>query len=188
MKSFTTVSACLALFAALAAPSLLASAPAPAQARCSLSASTPWVNTAGRYRIEAFSDGPDCARAVATLVIRSSSGAVLHHRSYQAEQVMPLSDARSRQAMQTALRSWVRGSGPEPQTTASLPNWPARADAPAGSEFPFYPEDGVTRDDYLAVKAKRLPYFCYVQGMESLACFVADKGGLEKLGVQTFPG
>jgi len=30
--------------------------------------------------------------------------------------------------------------------------------------------------------------YCYVQGMESLACLVISDEGLEKIGVQSFPG
>jgi hypothetical protein len=39
-----------------------------------------------------------------------------------------------------------------------------------------------------AARAARLPVFCYVQGMESMACVMWKDGGITKLGVQLFPG
>jgi len=33
-----------------------------------------------------------------------------------------------------------------------------------------------------------VPVFCYVQGMESMACVALQNGEMTKVGVQTFPG
>ena len=59
---------------------------------------------------------------------------------------------------------------------------------PMSGEFPLYLEDGTTREDYAALRVKKLPMFCYVQGMESQACLALEDGGLRKIGAQSFPG
>ena len=73
-------------------------------------------------------------------------------------------------------------------STADLPVWPAGADAPDAGEFPFYVEEGFDRTGYEGMRAADRAMFCYVQGMESLACVAAVDGRLDKIGVQTFPG
>jgi hypothetical protein len=49
-------------------------------------------------------------------------------------------------------------------------------------------DEGVDRDSYEQVRVAKVPVFCYVQGMESLACVVLKDGGMSKIGLQTFPG
>ncbi len=43
-------------------------------------------------------------------------------------------------------------------------------------------------DLYERLAGEAKPMFCYVQGMESLACLVEFDDRLEKIGVQSFPG
>ena len=90
--------------------------------------------------------------------------------------------------MSSALREWIE-LGSRGQTTADLPPWPHPAQGPTNSSgFEFDPEPWLNRETYLSMRARAQPMFCYVQGMESLACLVEQDGRLEKIGVQAFPG
>lgn len=146
-----------------------------------------WAAGEDTFSVEAATVGPDCARAVATLVIRNSSGEPIYADVHLTSEVMTLAGAADPVAMQTALTEWVDASDPAFADTSALPDWPANADAPTSGEFPFYPE-GYTRESWLALRAARDPVFCYVQGMESLACIIYGDGGIERIGVQSFPG
>jgi hypothetical protein len=164
-----------------------AAAPAPTP-RCTAYSTATWAASATvRLKLEAFSDGPTCAKSVAVFVVRDSAGTVLYSESHQSEFVMSLAGARNRQQMQAALSDWVR-VGKGANFTANLPNWVSGATAPVETEFGFMPNDGITRADYLAVKTSRAPLLCYVQGMESLRCLVYRNNGLEDFGIQSFPG
>lgn len=155
---------------------------------CQAVATEVWRPLSGaEFTIEATSAGPDCARAVATLTIRDVRGHALYTQAYAAEQVMGLNEARDLASMQQAMSDWIRSSNSTLATTA-LPDWPVGAQGPVSGEFPFYVEEGVTRADYLALKRRNAPVYCYIQGLESQACLALEQGGLIKIGVQTFPG
>jgi hypothetical protein len=147
-----------------------------------------WAAGAETFSIEATTVGPDCARAVATLVVRNSSGEPIYADVHIANHVMTLATVQDPAAMQTALTEWVDTSNTATASTDALPEWAANAEAPSDGEFPFYPEEGHTRESYAALRAANYPMFCYVQGMESLACITFGDGGIERIGVQTFPG
>lgn len=138
--------------------------------------------------VEAASTGPGCDRAVATIVIRDSSGNPLYVDTHIAAQVMVLAGAADQAGMQTALGEWADSSNAAMATTAALPEWPANAEAPQSGEFPFYADEGVDRESYASLRAQNLPLFCYVQGMESLRCVAFENGGISSVGVQLFPG
>ncbi|MBX3429523.1 MAG: hypothetical protein KF779_08085 [Hyphomonadaceae bacterium] len=139
--------------------------------------------------IEANTTGPDCARAVATLIIRNGSGEPIYSATHLPSQVMTLAQASTPAAMQTALQEWVDpATNTTMQTTGALPEWPANAESPQNGEFPFYPAEGVTREDYNELRSANLPLYCYVQGMESLNCLALRDGALESVGLQSFPG
>lgn len=147
-----------------------------------------WAAGAETFSIEATTVGPDCARAVATLVVRNSSGEPIYADVRVANHVMTLASVQDPATMQTALTEWVDTSNAAMVSTSALPEWAANAEAPSSGEFPFYPEEGHTRESYAALRAANYPMFCYVQGMESLACITFGDGGIERIGVQTFPG
>lgn len=146
-----------------------------------------WEAGGANVSVEATTSGPDCARAVATLVFRDSSGVPILAEAYLAEDVMTLASAHDIAAMNTALAEWTT-NGTTMQSTSGLPEWPANADSPQNGEFPFYPAEGMTRESYAALRGADAPMFCYVQGMESLNCLTLTDGGLQSIGVQTFPG
>ncbi len=160
---------------------------------CAVSVAQAWVipatatTRATRLRVEAFSNGPTCAKAVVVYVIRDASATVLFHEAYQSEFVATTAEARTPAQMRAALTEWT-STGTARQFHASLPNWLAGASAPVQTEFPFMPDEGITRQDYLAIKAARTPALCYVQGMESLNCVIYRNGKVEPFGLQSFPG
>jgi ABC-type Fe3+-hydroxamate transport system substrate-binding protein len=157
---------------------------------CSVSASDTWSPaSAGEFSIEATTTGPDCQRAVATLVIRDAQGQVAWVEAYSTEDIMVLAPAHDVAAMRAALAEWIAPeSNTTMQSTSALPEWPTNADSPQSGEFPFYPEAGYDRDSYNTLRTNNLPLYCFVQGMESMACLALSDGGLEKIGVQSFPG
>jgi hypothetical protein len=155
---------------------------------CDVRAASQWTTGSALYSIEASTFGPDCERAVATLVIRDNSGAPAYIEAHIASQVMTLAGVSDVAAMQTALDEWVNTANPQFASSAALPDWPANAESPASGEFPFYVSEGIDRVTYLDTRSRDVPMFCYVQGMESLNCVALDNGGIASLGVQTFPG
>jgi hypothetical protein len=159
-------------------------------AGCTARATTQWSTAAdANASIEAITTGPDCARAVATLIIRNGSGEPIYSATHIPSQVMTLAQASTPQAMQTALTEWIDPAGNTTmQTSSALPEWPASADSPQNGEFPFYPAEGYARELYNQVRDANVPLYCYVQGMESLDCLALRDGGLETVGVQSFPG
>jgi hypothetical protein len=160
---------------------------------CSISKATPWIipATAGRaatrLSVEAFANGPTCAKAVAVYVIRSPNGAVLHQESYIGENNAVTSEGTTPALMRDALTRWTAYRNND-SFYDRLPNWPVNAQAPEQREFGFLPDERWSREDYLAIKAARPPSICYVAGIESLVCLIFRNGQLETFGVQPFPG
>ncbi|GAM98399.1 hypothetical protein U91I_02032 [alpha proteobacterium U9-1i] len=155
---------------------------------CAVNAAHPWNAAGTTLSVEASTSGPDCALAEATLTIRAPAGEILWTESYPSARVMILADATNPQSMQTALNEWISFENTTIPTSGALPDWPQGQAYPPNGEFPFYPEEGTDRADYMALRGRDAPLFCYVQGMESLACLVWENGALTKVGVQTFPG
>ena len=163
--------------------------PVQAAGGCSASASTAWKPFAGRtFRAEAFSNGPSCTYAVVTLVIRAPDGKALWADAAPAEHLMTFVEAKTRKQMSRALGEWLSQNHMF-KTTAELPEWKTGEDAPKSGEFQFIPDQNVDREYYEQARGAKLPVFCYVQGMESMACVALSKDGqMTKIGVQTFPG
>ncbi|WP_395645813.1 hypothetical protein [Terricaulis sp.] len=158
-------------------------------ASCAASASTTWqAEGAPALTIDANTSGPDCANAVATYVVRAADHSVIWAEIYHADQVMVLAGAANGAEMQTKLGEWVAFDNHTMASTSALPEWPANAETPQNGEFPFYPEDDVTREIYTAIRAANAPMFCYAQGMESQRCLAWYQNTLVSVGVQTFPG
>lgn len=156
---------------------------------CDARAANTWAAGDAQYSVEASTDGPDCARAVATIVVRDASGNPIYAEAHLAQHIMVLAPATTKAAMQTALADWSNpANNTTMQTTSALPDWPNGADGPQNGEFPFYPEQAYDRDSYMRVRESNLPLLCYVQGMESMACLALSDGELSKVGVQAFPG
>jgi hypothetical protein len=189
----------LAALTVLGATSLHQPATATSQAspnissRCTAYTSGPWVPRPGTrsaivtFKVEAFSDGPTCEKAVIVYVVRNQNGQVLFEQSHQSQFVLTTAGARTRAQMAVALREWV-GSNPTQGFYDNLPDWKAGAQSPEPKEFGFTPDTNISRADYIRIKSSRPPVRCYVQGMESLNCLVLEQGRLSVFGVQAFPG
>ncbi|MBI1212503.1 MAG: hypothetical protein GC190_13650 [Alphaproteobacteria bacterium] len=163
---------------------------ASAWADCDAKAHAVWAGSHQGLVAEAVSQGATCENAVVTLVVRDKSGKPLWVDSRIGAQVMVFADIKDKPAMKKALGEWIDQNGSGLARTDKLPDWPNGAQGPKESEFPFYPEtqDGIDREMYMRLRAKKLPMFCYVQGMESMACVALDDDGMTKVGVQSFPG
>jgi hypothetical protein len=160
---------------------------------CAAKASYVWSPAGGgAYEITGAAAGPTCDSGSAVITIRNrASGKVLVSESVDVAVMTNtiFADAKSPGRLKTALGEWIGHQAGE-ETTGDLPAWAADADAPQAGEFPFYPEAGMTRAAYEALRAAKRPTYCYVQGGESLACWALDreKDAMTKAGLQTFPG
>ncbi|NOT41046.1 MAG: hypothetical protein HOP13_11180 [Alphaproteobacteria bacterium] len=138
---------------------------------------------------EAYSNGATCAVAVVTIVVRGPDKKVVWVEALQADQIMTFVDANTVPKMKAALREWLFQQHTF-KSTGDLPEWKKGADSPVPlGEFPFYPDFGMEQAGYAQIRAEKRSIFCYVQGMESLACIAISKDGTAtKLGAQSFPG
>lgn len=159
-----------------------------AAGECAVRATHPWNAGGITLSVEALTTGPDCALATATLTIRNPAGRSLWAEEYPSARVMGLADATTPTAMEAALTEWIGAGNTTIPNSSALPDWPEGDQFPPNGEFPFYPEEGVTRAEYMALRSRSAPLYCFVQGMESLACLAYENGELNKVGAQTFPG
>lgn len=166
-----------------AAEQKAAEAPVVAENGCPATASGTWQS----LQVEAAANGATCADAQVTLTIRNGEQ-TLWTDVHIASQVMVLAGAESVEDLQRRLNEWVSPPGASRNSTGDLPVWVANAPQPISGEFPFYPEEGVTRATYESIRGRDAPMFCYVQGMESEACVALENGQITKIGVQSFPG
>jgi hypothetical protein len=172
---------------------LIGDAPQGAQTvvDCAAHAEKPWnAGTAGTFSATAETMGPDCPKAVVTLVIRSSDGAPLLAWAAKVEDIFGLYDAPDRAAMTTALSGWIDQVSSSYKTTADIEEWTKGAEGPgkAGEEFPFHPESWYDRDGWEAMRAQKAPVFTFPQGHESIAVYMLGDGRMELVGVKQFPG
>jgi hypothetical protein len=163
-------------------------------AGCNVSVEAPWINEENRrYFTEAHVFGPSCQQGVAMLVIRQREGTPIYTWSGLVEHTFHLKDAAEPEAMKTAMSDWIF-QGPEVDTTETLPPWEQTEGQPQRAEFPFMPESWFDKAAWDALKAEKLPMFCFPQGMESLRCAVLRAGDataptqMEEIGLQLFPG
>jgi hypothetical protein len=158
-------------------------------AYCNAAVDGEWASASGqRFRVEATTSGPTCRQSAALMIVRNTAGDVVWTDARPAALVAGLNTPTTRTPMTSALRDWIELAA-RGQTTADLPPWPHREPGPTSSSgFEFEPEPWINREHYLAMRARAEPMFCYVQGLESLACLVEQDGRLEKIGVQAFPG
>ena len=164
--------------------------PALASEKCTASADGVWAAAGKGVTVEAFARGATCETAAAAFVVRDETGAIVFSGVYQTDQIMVLAGMKTPKELETALKGWIDPTQGGFETTASLPEWKAGAEAPESQEFPFYPEEGMDQATYTKLRNAKAPLFCFVQGMESTNCLVKDpeSGSIFPIGVQTFPG
>ena len=167
-----------------AGPAALAASPG-----CAARATRVWTaKDQPALTVEAFADGPDCARAVVTLVVRQAGGSALWAQAFVAGYNFVLRDGTTTKTMQAALRRWIDPAELHLGSTGALPEWAADAEAPGG-EFPFHPSEiYANRDDYEALRREDRPLLCVVSGTESILCAVYEDERIDEVGYQSFPG
>ena len=158
-------------------------------AACNTQATTEWRGANSRvFRATASTSGANCAQSVVLLIVRDNSGHVVWTDALVAAHVMGLNEPRTRIEMTRALADWVGLPVQRLQMTASLAPWAQTSGQRGESEFPFRPEEWIDEHLYERLAGEANPMFCYVQGMESLACLVEFDDRLEKIGIQSFHG
>lgn len=144
------------------------------------------------WTVEAASFGPDCKRAVILLTMRQEGGLAVF-TNVAATDGMHFMDVEDNnpETMKKSLAAFLDQSGSALKTTADLKPWKAGAEAPEPSgEFDFYPHADMNQEWYEELRAKKLPLFCYVPGLESLHCVAVDPSVDQAIpmGAQAFPG
>lgn len=156
---------------------------------CDTQTATEWSGADNRaFRVTASASGANCAQAVVLLVVRDASGNVVWTDARASAHVMGLNEPTTRAEMTRALADWIGFPLERLQTTAHLAPWPETSGQPGESAFPFQPEAWINQEYYEHLAGEARPMFCYIQGMESIACLVESHDRLEKIGVQSFPG
>ena len=148
-----------------------------ANASCSLESSRSWSG----FKIEAVASGPDCAKAVVSLIIRNSSGGALWTHSYVTSELMSFSQSTDAddKAMLALLKDWISGEGFMKSADKLVMD----------GEFSFDLGEGIDAATFAKYRKSKLPLFCYIQGMESGNCLAKSQdGSLIELGLQRFPG
>lgn len=186
----TQVAGAMLLFMILGAVALPSSASAQKGSTatgtdCTAVAEAVWPD---EFTAVAESSG-SCTSATLTLSIYNRDGEVVWDDAGPSDQYFGFDEATDTNSMREALTFWV-GDYTSISTTSTLPNWNADEDYPVASEFPFYVDEGITREGYLQVRAADRTMICYIQGRESMRCLNPSANGfeLETVGVQSFPG
>jgi hypothetical protein len=145
------------------------------------------------FAVKAEASGDTRDKAVAKLTVTDQAGGAVI--SFDAPvRMMPVvfeiyddTTGVTSEKLSAGLKAWItqRQAG---RMAKSLPEWKAGDMQPGSGEFPFLPEDGLTREAYEKVRAADGPIFRFVQGLESERVYVLDGAAWKKLGVQTFAG
>jgi hypothetical protein len=164
-----------------------ANAPPAAEAACTAAAEEDWtVSTDASLTIRATAWGPTCKQAVIALAIWGKDGPPIYSFISSMGDIEGFDEVEDAAALKTALSLWAGG---QTDTTEGLPDWKEGDPSPSPSdEFAFYPEEGMDRATYTAIRAAKHPMLCFVQGQESQQCVYLQDGGVQPVGVQTFPG
>ncbi|WP_417426082.1 hypothetical protein [Hoeflea sp.] len=172
------------MLAAALGLSLAASTSAVAAA-CEVSMEQTWL---GDLVASARTSGP-CDAASIDLVVRNGVDEVVWSASHASTDLFGFDGIADADSMGIALGDWL-GDYADNSSSSRLPEWPEGSDMPDAGEFPFYVEEGVSRDVYETLRTADYPMVCYIQGHESTLCLVMqpDAGALTNVGAQSFPG
>jgi hypothetical protein len=167
--------------------------PLDGNAACNASYEAPW-KASGKlgYSIAAYAVGANCQSAIVVLVVTDATHKPIWQKSLLSEYVAMFSDDHTTKGtkMQAAVEAWVQtGLEASPSNAGALPDWPKGAAEPTREEFGFFIDANIDRESYLAWRTQKRPVFCFVQGMESEACILADDSGqILDIGGISFPG
>jgi hypothetical protein len=167
--------------------------PLSAKAACNASYETPW-KASGKldYSIAAYAVGTNCQTAVVVMAVTDAQHKPIWQTSHLSEHVALFSDEHTINGskMQAAVEAWVlTGLDTSPSDASALPDWHVGSAEPTREEFGFFIDANVDRESYLAWRKQKRPVFCFVQGIESEKCILADEDGqVWDIGGMTFPG
>jgi hypothetical protein len=152
---------------------------------CELSVEQPWLDDL----VASAHVSGECDAAAIDLVVRNGVDEVVWSASYASGDLLGFDDIADVDTMQMALSDWL-GDYVEISSSAGLPEWPEGADMPDAGEFPFYVEQGISRNDYEKLRTADYLMICYIQGRESSLCLIRQPGinALTSVGAQSFPG
>lgn len=172
----TMLIAALTLLAACAQPDQAPRADAGPGCERTATAERTWSNAQAPDRITARAEGPTCAQAVVTLVIRNANGDPLWAvaSTYEAMNVGGRYDAPAEipaTEVEAFLASWIDVTE---RRSAAMPAWPEDAEslAAAGDGMAYYTE--FSREGYERARERDLPLICYAAGVESSQCLIID--------------
>lgn len=152
---------------------------AAAPAGCARSAThqVEWSRAGSQDVITTSSQGPSCAQAVVTFVVRNADGDPLwafastyfdmRFGGIPAEGAPEVSDAE----MDEFLRGWSQVTL---QRTGELPEWRADAATLSESATTFAYDTPFDRDVYEMMRSRNLPMICYAAAVEGSQCLIID--------------
>lgn len=137
-----------------------------------------WSSDDASDTITARADGPTCAQAVVTFVIRDNAGDPLwafastyydmQYGGIPPEGAAPVSNEQ----MQTFLAGWANVEVRPAQEV--LPEWRANAATLTESAATFAYDTPFERETYDALRQRNLATLCYAAAVEAVQCLVID--------------
>jgi hypothetical protein len=138
-----------------------------------------WSSQTDADVVSATSQGPSCAQAVVTFVVRDAHGDPLWtfaNTYYDLRTggtpppgVTP--SAVSAEDMEKFLQSFANVTT---MASGQLPDWAEGAPGPADATRPFHYSTAYTRDIYEALRASNRPLICYAAAAEATQCLIID--------------
>jgi hypothetical protein len=151
-------------------------ATAPGCARTAVQQVT-WSSADAPDSITATSDGPTCAQAVVTLVVRNARGdplwalASTYYDMTAGGAPPPGAAPATLDDVDRFLRGWARVTE---MRSSGLPQWREGAATLTESAETFAYETPFERETYESLRAQDLPMICYAAGVEASQCLVID--------------
>jgi len=138
-----------------------------------------WSNQDAPDTVTATSEGPTCAQAVVTFVVRNARGDPLwtfantyydlHTGGVPPPGVTP--PATTAEEMGKFLQSFANVTAMQ---SSQLPAWAEGAAGPADTSRPFHYSTAYTRETYEAFRASSRPLICYAAAAEATQCLIMD--------------
>jgi hypothetical protein len=136
-----------------------------------------WTGAEATDVITASAQGPSCAQAVVTLVVRNAQGDALWafastYYDLTAGGVPPDgAPPVSNEQMDEFLTGWANVSE---SRSSELPEWRADAETLSASAQTFSYDTPFDRETYEMLRARNLPMICYAAAVEGTQCLIID--------------
>jgi hypothetical protein len=136
-----------------------------------------WTGAEATDVITTRSDGPSCAQAVVTFVVRNAQGDALWAFASTYYDLtaggLPPEGAPpvTNQVMDTFLAGWANVSE---MRSGELPEWRADAETLSASAQTFSYDTPFDRETYEMLRARNLPMICYAAAVEGSQCLIID--------------